>query len=158
MMDVSQIAQATVRTSVATIVAGDNEPHHSNCNKEILIFSLRGVVRFAGSERLTREITRVLGAPNPDDPGCGSSRHACAIVFSFRDVFSFNAVAQRIIQADITRLLLDGRTIVVIDPSGVLTIDTARAGAKLKVVESETDARDFIGGIGCHTVSKSDEW
>ncbi|KAI1064953.1 hypothetical protein LB507_001247 [Fusarium sp. FIESC RH6] len=158
MMDVSQIAQATVRTSVATIVAGENEPHHSNCNKEILIFSLRGVVRFAGSERLTREITRVLGPLNPDDPGCGSSRHACAIVFSFRDVFSFNAVAQRIIQADITRLLLDGRTIVVIDPSGVLTIDTARAGNKLKVVETEGEARDFIGGIGCHTVNKSDEW
>ncbi|CAG7555698.1 unnamed protein product [Fusarium equiseti] len=158
MMDVSQIAQATVRTSVATIVAGENEPHHSNCNKEILIFSLRGVVRFAGSERLTREITRVLGPLNPDDPGCGSSRHACAIVFSFRDVFSFNAVAQRIIQADITRLLLDGRTIVVIDPSGVLTIDTDRAGNKLKIVETEGEARDFIGGIGCHTVNKSDEW
>ncbi|KAG5662628.1 hypothetical protein KAF25_005046 [Fusarium avenaceum] len=158
MMDVSQIAQATVRTSVATIVAGENEPHHQNCNKEVIIFSLRGVVRFAGSERLTRAITRELGDPDPEDPGSGSARNACAVVFSFRDVFSFNSVAQQIIQSDVTRLLMDGRPVVIIDPSGVLTIDTDRAGNKLKIVETETQARDFIGGIGCQTVTKSDEW
>ncbi|CAJ0550841.1 Ff.00g107710.m01.CDS01 [Fusarium sp. VM40] len=158
MMDVSQIAQATVRTSLATIVAGENEPHHQNCNKEVIIFSLRGVVRFAGSERLTRAITRELGDPDPEDPGSGSARNACAVVFSFRDVFSFNSVAQQIIQSDVTRLLMDGRPVVIIDPSGVLTIDTDRAGNKLKIVETETQARDFIGGIGCQTVTKSDEW
>lgn len=158
MMDVSQIAQATVRTSLATIVAGENEPHHKNCNKEVIIFSLRGVVRFAGSERLTRAITRELGDPDPEDPGSGSARNACAVVFSFRDVFSFNSVAQQIIQSDVTRLLMDGRPVVIIDPSGVLTIDTDRAGNKLKIVETETQARDFIGGIGCQTVTKSDEW
>ncbi|KAH7242097.1 beta-lactamase/transpeptidase-like protein [Fusarium tricinctum] len=158
MMDVSQIAQATVRTSLATIVAGENEPHHKNCNKEVIIFSLRGVVRFAGSERLTRAITRELGDPDPEDPGSGSARNACAVVFSFRDVFSFNSVAQQIIQSDVTRLLMDGRPVVIIDPSGVLTIDSDRAGNKLKIVETETEARDFIGGIGCQTVTKTDEW
>ncbi|PNP78536.1 hypothetical protein FNYG_08166 [Fusarium nygamai] len=158
MMDVSQIAQATVRVSVATILPGDNEPHHTNCNKEVIIFSLRGVVRFGGSERLTRAITRELGDPNPDDPGSGRSRFVCAVVFSFRDVFSFNAVAQKIIQADITRLLLDGRTVVVIDPVGVLQMETKWAGSNLKIVDNETAARDYIGGIGCHTVSKNDEW
>ncbi|RSL43118.1 hypothetical protein CDV31_006988 [Fusarium ambrosium] len=158
MMDVSQIAQATLRTSVATIIAGESEPHHTNCNREVIIFSLRGVVRFAGSERLTRAITRELGQPNPEDPGSGRSRNACAIVFSFRDVFSFNAVAQRIIQADIYRLLLDGKSVVVIDPAGVLTIDAERAGNKLRIVETETEARDFIGGTGCQTVAKTDEW
>ncbi|SPJ71895.1 related to glutaminase, kidney isoform, mitochondrial precursor [Fusarium torulosum] len=158
MMDVSQIAQATVRTSLATIVPGENDPHHKNCNKEVIIFSLRGVVRFAGSERLTRAITRELGDPNPEDPGSGSARNACAVVFSFRDVFSFNAVAQQIIQSDVTRLLMDGRPVVIIDPSGVLTINTDRAGNKLKIVETETAARDFIGGIGCQTITKSDEW
>ncbi|KAF5024350.1 hypothetical protein F66182_3580 [Fusarium sp. NRRL 66182] len=158
MMDVSQIAQATVRTSVATIVAGESEPHHSNCNREVIIFSLRGVVRFAGSERLTRAMTRELGPSNPDDPGSGSCRHACAVVFSFRDVFSFNQVAQKIIQADITRLLLDGRVVVVVDPCRVLKIDAERAGSKLRIVETETEAKDFIGGTGCQTVSKNDEW
>jgi glutaminase A len=158
MMDVSQIAQATVRTSLATIVPGENDPYHKNCNKEVIIFSLRGVVRFAGSERLTRAITRELGDPNPDDPGSGSARNACAVIFSFRDVFSFNAVAQQIIQSDVTRLLMDGRPVVIIDPSGVLTINTDRAGNKLKIVETETEAKDFIGGIGCQTITKSDEW
>jgi glutaminase len=158
MMDVSQIAQATVRTSLATIVPGENDPHHKNCNKEVIIFSLRGVVRFAGSERLTRAITRELGDPDPEDPGSGSARNACAVVFSFRDVFSFNSVAQQIIQSDVTRLLMDGRPVVIIDPSGVLTINTDRAGNKLKIVETETQARDFIGGIGCQTITKSDEW
>ncbi|KAF5657128.1 glutaminase [Fusarium heterosporum] len=158
MMDVSQIAQATVRTSIATIVPGENGPHHANCNKEVIIFSLRGVVRFAGSERLTRAITRELGEPNPEDPGSGGARFACAVIFSFRDVFSFNAVAQQIIRADITRLIEDGRPVVIIDPSGVLTISHDRAGNKLTIVDTETEAKDFIGGIGCQTVSKSDEW
>ncbi|KAF4964312.1 hypothetical protein FSARC_7757 [Fusarium sarcochroum] len=158
MMDVSQIAQATVRTSVATIVAGESDPHHKNCNREVIIFSLRGVVRFAGSERLTRAITHELGPVDPDDPSAGNCRNACAVIFSFRDVFSLNAVAQRIIHADITRLLLDGRTVVVIDPLVVLELDTERMGKKLKIVETETEARELIGGIGCHTVAKSDEW
>ncbi|KAF4448374.1 hypothetical protein F53441_8182 [Fusarium austroafricanum] len=158
MMDVSQIAQATVRVTVATIVAGQSEPHHMNCNKEVLIFSLRGVVRFGGSERLTRAITRELGDPDPEDPGSGSNRYVCAVVFSFRDVFSFNGVAQKIIQTDITRLVKDGRTVVVIDPSGVLAMDSEPSEGILKIVETETAARDFIGGIGCHTVSKNDEW
>ncbi|KAM0234062.1 hypothetical protein ACHAP5_010205 [Fusarium lateritium] len=158
MMDVSQIAQATVRTSFATIIPGEDDPHHKNCNKEIIIFSLRGVVRFAGSERLTRAITRELGDPDPEDPGSGSARNACAVIFSFRDVFSFNSVAQQIIQSDVTRLLMDGRPVVIIDPSGVLTINTDRAGNKLKIVETETEAKDFIGGIGCQTIIRSDEW
>lgn len=159
MMDVSQIARPTLRTSVATIVAGGGgEPHHVNCNREVVIFSLRGVVRFAGSERLTRAITRELGQPNPEDPGSGRSRNACAIIFSFRDILSFNAVAQRIIQADIYRLLLDGKSVVVIDPAGVLTIDVERAGNKLRIVETETEARRFIGGVGCQMVAKTDEW
>lgn len=160
MMDASQISRATVRTSVATIVAGESEPHHENCQKEVVIFSLRGAVRFAGSERLTRALARELGPPNPDDPGSGKHGNACAVVFSFREAYSLNAIAQRIIHEDIHRLLLEDKNVVVIDPSCVLQLDD-RLEARTRhphVVRTETEARDYIGGIGCQTVSKSDNW
>ncbi|KAI9155690.1 Glutaminase [Paramyrothecium foliicola] len=160
MMDVSQISRATVRTSVATIVAGESEPHNPNCQREVLIFSLRGAVRFAGSERLTRAVTRELGLPDPDDPGSGAHRDACAIVFSFREVYSLNAIARRIIHEDINRLLLANRSVVVIDPSGVLEWDEKREDRTRhpRVVDNEVEARDYIGGIGCHAVAKSEDW
>ncbi|CAI6088360.1 unnamed protein product [Clonostachys chloroleuca] len=158
MMDVSQIAVATVRTFAATIVAGEKEPHHPNCNQEVAVFSMRGNVRFAGSERLTRALARDLGAPNPDDPGSGCYHKVCAVVFSFRDVFSFNAVARRVIQEDIYRLLVETKSVVVIDPTDVLRIDQDRAGEKLRIVKTETEAREFIGGTGCQTIVKTDNW
>ncbi|KFA75736.1 hypothetical protein S40288_04966 [Stachybotrys chartarum IBT 40288] len=160
MMDVSQISRATVRTSVATILPGKNQPHHPNCQREVLIFSLRGAVRFAGSERLTRAIARELGPPNPDDPGSGSYRDACAVVLSFREVYSFSGIARRIIHEDIKRLLADKKSVVVIDPSEVLEWDLDSKGRNQPpyVVASEAEARDYIGGIGCQAVSKDDSW
>lgn len=160
MMEVSQISRATVRTSVATIVAGESEPHNPNCQKEVLIFSLRGAVRFAGSERLTRAITRELGQPNPQDPGSGSHRDACAVIISFREVYSLNAIARRVIHEDINRLLSDQKSVVVIDPSGVLKWDADRKGVTRHphVVQNEAEARNYIGGTGCQTVTKSDSW
>lgn len=97
MMDASQISRSTVRTSIATIVAGEHEPHNPNCQKQIVIFSLRGAVRFAGSERLTRAVARELGPPNPDDPGSGMNGDVCAVVLALGDVYSLNTVAKRII-------------------------------------------------------------
>ncbi|KAL0935661.1 glutaminase [Colletotrichum truncatum] len=160
MMEASQIARATVHTSVATIVGGEGEPHTSNCQKEVLIFSLRGAVRFAGSERLTRAITRELGPPNPDDPGSGGHANACAIVFSFRDVYSLNAIARRLIHENIDRLLLDDRSVVIVDPSEVLQMDTSCDGKTRHpfIVKSETEARNFIGGVGCQAVFKNENW
>ncbi|KAH7014770.1 beta-lactamase/transpeptidase-like protein [Ilyonectria destructans] len=160
MMDASQISRATVRTSVATIIAGESEPHHANCEREVVIFSLRGAVRFAGSERLTRALARELGPPNPDDPGSGNHGNACAVVFSFREAYSLNAIAQRIIHEDIYRLLLEDKSVVVIDPSGVLQMDGRLEGKTRHphFVKTETEARNYIGGIGCQTVSKSDNW
>jgi len=160
MMDVSQIARASVRTSVATIVAGESEPHHPNCQREVIIFSLRGAVRFAGSERLTRAVARELGAPNPADPGSGKHANACAVVFSFRDAYSLNAIARRIIREDIDRLLSEEKSVVVIDPAGVLQIDEVPEGKARRphVVTTETDARNFIGGMGCQTLTKTDSW
>lgn len=158
MMDVSQIARATVRTSVATIVRDENDLKSPEESKDVLIFSLRGTVRFAGSERLLRAVERALGQPNPKDPSSGKYAHACAVVFSFRDVFSLNPVARRIIHEGIYRVLSDGRKVVAVDPTGVLQIDMERAGKDFHVVETEAAARDDIGGPGCQIINKTDNW
>lgn len=159
MMDASQIASATVRTSVATIVAGNAHHHHPNCDKDVVIFSLRGAVRFAGSERLTRAVTRELGLPIPEDPGSGQHVEACAVVFSLRDVYSLNKIARRIIHENIKRLLSDDRTVVVIDPCDILQMEIAvDAKRSPRVVETEDEARNYIGGSGCSSVSKTDNW
>jgi glutaminase len=82
MMDASHVARSTVQTTVSTLVAHGDEPHHNH--REVLVFKLRGAVRFPGAERLTRALTREL------DAASGSHANACAIVFSFREVFSLN--------------------------------------------------------------------
>lgn len=158
MMDVSQIARATVHTSVATIMPGRAEPHHANCQRQVIIFSLRGAVRFAGSERLTRAVARELGKPDPADPGSGAHMDACAVVFSFKDVFSLNKVAKRIIHEDITRLLAEDKTVVVVDPSGVLAWDPEGKDRHPHIVEDQHEARDLIGGVGCQAVQTTETW
>ncbi|KAK5651652.1 hypothetical protein OQA88_11827 [Cercophora sp. LCS_1] len=159
MMDVSQISASTVRTSVATILAGEDK-NHVNCNRKVVIFSMRGVVRFAGSERLTRAIVRELSAPNPDadDAEFGRSHDACAVVLSLREVFSLSPVAKRVIHEDIYRLTAAGRLVVAIDPSAVLSVDQEKAGSKFRIVENEVEARNEIGGIGCQAITQSSDW
>ncbi|KAM3548983.1 hypothetical protein MY1884_008675 [Beauveria asiatica] len=161
MMDVSQIAGATVSTTVATIVAGDKEPHHPNCEREVIVFSLRGAVRFPGSERLSRALVRELGEPKPDDPSSGKYSNTCAVVISLRDVYSLNTVARRILHESVKRLIAEGRTVVVVDPAQDLQMDESDIeiqGSRLRVVKSENEARDYIGGIGCSTVLIEDDW
>lgn len=156
MMDISQIARATVQTSVATIVAGECEPHHARCQQDVVIFKLRGAVRFAGSERLTRAIARELGEPDAKDPGSGQHQDACAVVFSFRDAYSLSSIARRIVHEDVNRLLAEGRTVVVIDPATVLEWDLATNAKYPFVFESEKQALDYIGGKGCRAVTQED--
>ncbi|OAG08488.1 glutaminase [Paraphaeosphaeria sporulosa] len=158
MMDVSQLARATVQTHVARIVAGKHEPHHPHCNKDVVVFKMRGAVRFAGSERLTRAIARELGDPDPRDPGSGAHSDACAVVFSFRDAYSLSSIARRIVHEDVNRLLSDGKSVVVIDPSRVLEWDLKTNPKYPVVVENETQALDHIGGAGCKAVSQDDSW
>ncbi|OAA48790.1 Glutaminase [Cordyceps fumosorosea ARSEF 2679] len=161
MMDVSQIAGATVRTAVATIVAGESEPEHPNRQREVIIFNLRGAVRFPGSERLSRALVRELGAADPKDPGSGRYAGACAVVISLRDVYSLNVVARRILLESIERLAVEERTVVVVDPTGVLQLDESIAmgrASRARVVKSETEARDYIGGKGCSAVLIQDGW
>jgi hypothetical protein len=52
-MDASQIARTRVRMSAATIISGECDPHISKCQRAVVIISLWGAVRFAGSDRLT---------------------------------------------------------------------------------------------------------
>lgn len=160
MMDVSQIARASVSTSVAKVVAGTEEPHHQNCDRTVVIFALRGAVRFAGSERLTRAIVRELGEPDPNDPGSGEHRDACAIVVSLRDAYSLNRVARRVIHESIKRLLQEEKTVVVIDPNSVLQMDKGGFPTEQypEIVKTEKEAREFIGGTGCSTIAQSEEW
>jgi len=161
MMDVSQIAASTVSTSMATIVPGPDDDAadlHENCNRQVAIFSLRGVVRFPGSERLTRAIVRELDAPDSDIPGSGRAHDACAVVLSLREVFSLSPVAKRVIHEDIFRLIGDGKLVVAIDPADVLQIDREKAGSQLRIVKSEVAARDTIGGVGCQAVTQSNDW
>ncbi|KIW84920.1 glutaminase A [Fonsecaea pedrosoi CBS 271.37] len=162
MMDVSQVARASVSTSVAKIVAGQEEPHHPNCDRRVVIFALRGAVRFAGSERLTRAIVRELGDPDPKDPGSGAHQDACAIVISLRDAFSLNRVARRVIHESIKRLVVEGKNVVVLDPSDVLQMDLDSLppgpGQRPHIVSNEKEAREFIGGRGCSAIAQSDNW
>lgn len=160
MMDVSQIARATVQTSVAMITPGEGQPHHPHCDQEVIIFKLRGAVRFAGSERLTRAVARELGEPSPGDPGSGRHVKACAIVFSFRDVYSLSAIARRIVHEDVKRLLSEGKIVVIIDPTEVLKWQPEKADEDRhpRIVETEVEARDYIGGTGCRAVKQDDGW
>lgn len=160
MMDVSQIARSSVSTTVAKIVAGKAEPHHPNCDRQVIIFALRGAVRFPGSERLVRAIVRELGEPNPDVPGSGAHRDACAVVVSLRDAFSLNKVARRVIHESIKRLIWEERTVVVVDPNSVLQMDLRglKAGENPQIVNNEKEAREFIGGAGCSSIIQTDHW
>lgn len=160
LFETSHIARASVSTSVAKIVAGKEDPHHPNCDRRVLIFALRGAVRFAGSERLTRAIVREIGDPDPKDPGSGEHRDACAIVISLRDAFSLNPVARRVIHENIRRLLTEEKTVVVIDPNQVLRLDMNSLKTSLhpQIVGNEKEAREFIGGSGCSTINQSDNW
>lgn len=147
MMDVSQIARSTVATAIATLKTADD--HHPNCQRRIAIFHMRGAVRFAGSEILTRALTRLLGHADPEDPGSGAYADACAVVISFRDVFSLNNVARRVVHEDIIRLLAEEKNVVVIDPTSVLRWKPEGKQRNPTVVDDQDQAKEFIGGAGC---------
>ncbi|UJO16174.1 Glutaminase [Fulvia fulva] len=155
MMDVSQIARSTVATAIAKIKTADD--HDPNCNRRIAIFHMRGAVRFAGSEILTRALTRMLGEEDPNDPGSGAYADACAVVISFRDVFSLNKVARRVVHEDINRLMAEDKNVVVIDPTGVLRWDPEGKDRHPKVVDDQSQAREYIGGAGC-SASVEEDW
>ncbi|KAI5356499.1 Putative beta-lactamase/transpeptidase, glutaminase, STAS domain superfamily [Septoria linicola] len=156
MMDVSQIARSTVNTAIVTIKTAATDKEHPGEECRAAIFHMRGAVRFSGAEILTRALTRNLGEADPQDPGSGAYADACAVVLSFREVFSLNKVARRVIHEDIARLLNDERSVVVIDPTGVLRWEGEGKDLHPKIVESQDEAREFIGGAGCSATVQED--
>ncbi|KAF1824627.1 glutaminase-domain-containing protein [Dissoconium aciculare CBS 342.82] len=155
MMDVSQIARSTVNTAIVVIKSAANSKHPGK-ESRAAIFHLRGAVKFAGSEILTRALTRNLGEPDPKDPGSGAWADACAVILSFREVFSLNKVARQIIHEDITRLMADDRKVVVIDPTDVLRWEEEGKESHPKVVKNQDEAREFVGGAGCSATIQED--
>ncbi|KAF1813094.1 K-3-type glutaminase [Eremomyces bilateralis CBS 781.70] len=158
MMDISQVARATVRTSAMTITGCADQPHEYV--QEVPIFDLRGAVRFAGAERLTRAIVHEFSSSDTEDPGSGRYTNARAVILSFRDAYSLSDVAQRIILENIRRLRAAGRNLVVVDPTRVLKLhgDHVPEDNALRVVRDLAEARRYIGGTGCRAVSYSDSW
>lgn len=155
MMDISQVGRATVHSRTMTIAGGACQ----SCEERVPIFGVRGAVRFAGAERLARAVVREMAPPDPDDPGSGRHRDACAVVFSLKETFSLNTVAQRIIRECIHRLMSAGRNVVLIDPSRLLKIesDSALRDNPPPIVDDEDAASVYIGGTGCKAVSYSDD-
>ena len=160
MMDVSQIAGASVRSWTATIAGGSKQPNA--CRKAVAVFELRGAVRFAGAERLTRAVMNEIEKTrlkSENGPGLDENAHVCAVMFSFRNTYSLNDVARRLIHENIRRLSIT-TNVVVIDPAGVLRLplDSNQEGEfrQVRVLTSEAEARDHIGGMGCRVVPNED--
>ncbi|CAK7234529.1 hypothetical protein SCUCBS95973_008966 [Sporothrix curviconia] len=162
MMDMSQIAGASVRSWTATVAGGSKQPNA--CQEDVVVFELRGAVRFAGAERLTRAITAEMDkirASCESSSGTGVQPHVCAVLFSFRNTYSLNDVARRLIHENIRRLA-NMTNVVVIDPSGVLklpvnqALDQGLGFQQPRVFKTQAEARHYIGGIGCRVVSNED--
>lgn len=151
MMDMRQIAQSTMRQSVTTIDCGGKG------RIEIPIFGLRGAVRFAGAELLTRTITRELNQPNSCEEGSGCWAECPAVILSLRTTVSLNPVAQRIIQENIRRLGADGKEVIVIDPSEILDYEEMAKEEQPFVVKDIDDALNHVGGDGYKIISDHDE-
>lgn len=160
MMDVSQIAGATVRTMAVTLIAEAGDKGAPKFERDVLIFSLRGAVRFPGSERLTRALARELGLPNPEDPGSGQHANAYAVVFSFREVYSLNTVARRIIHENIRRLMANEKMVIIIDPMKTLQMDFdgMNKDEVPQIVNTEVEAQNLIGGSDYQTILTRDDW
>ncbi|KAI9043757.1 glutaminase [Aspergillus affinis] len=139
MMDIIQVARASLHTSKVNSEGG--------AMQDVRIFSLRSAVRFVGSERLTRAIMSELN-PSPVVPGFGQHTNACAIILSFQDAYSLNAIAHQIISDNIRLLLENKKNFVVIDPGKVLKIEgnPAFISKSPVVVESQDEAFGKIWG------------
>lgn len=157
MMDASQISRSTVRVSVAIIEAGGGKGKPVE-KRKVIIFSLKGAVRFTGLERLSRTIAHELSPPTPEHPDAGKHRDAYAVVISLREVYSLNKIARQILHDDIQRLLIEGRRVIVIDPTTALRMETVKDKNSFHIVSYEAEARDFIGGSGCKLNPSSDLW
>ncbi|KIH89939.1 glutaminase [Sporothrix brasiliensis 5110] len=158
MMDMSQIGRASVRSWTTTVAGGANQPHAGQ--QQVAVFELRGAVRFAGAERLTRAIMKeiVQSREESGDQGLGEESahaHICAALFSFRNTYSLNDVARRLIHENIRRLA-STTNVIIVDPAGVLQMASHMdvGSHHVHVVKTEAEAYHRIGGIGCRVVAQ----
>ncbi|SPO07771.1 related to glutaminase, kidney isoform, mitochondrial precursor [Cephalotrichum gorgonifer] len=146
MMDINQIARATVRQCLTTITTGEGPVG-------VPIFDLRGAVRFGGAELLTRTVARELSEPS-EEPGSGCNADCPVVIFSLRETISLNTVAQAILRENIRRLRLDGKRVDLIDPNGVLDITQLLPEDQPTVFNSVEQALKRIGGLGYRVVTE----
>lgn len=111
-MEVPPATRAVVRSE--QIRRGDAPP--------IRVFRLQGGIRFAGAERIVREI--VQGAP---------TEHRVALELSM--VTSIDDVARRMLLEAARRLSLDGHEVFLVDPASMVPDPDPGVGGRLTVVD-----------------------
>jgi glutaminase len=92
----------------------------------VRVIGLQGSLRFAGAERLVREMT----AEAFDEP---------RIALDLTDVHSLDDVARRMLLEVVRRLSLEDRTVYLIDPTAVIPDPDPGDGGQVTVVESVAD-------------------
>ncbi len=151
MMDVSQIGRAVVRTLVVTLAGGKG---HTD-DAVVPVYELRGAVRFGGAELLTRALARDLG--DADTADGGRHRDASAVILSLLHTHSLNDVATRMLLENLRRLHADGRTVVLVDPAGVLDLAPLDAAQRPQVVADDAGAQTAVGGDACRIVASRED-
>lgn len=96
---------------------------HGPGSRSALVYELQGTIQFAGAERLVHGIADT--SPGHDEVGLDLTR-----------VYSVNSVARRMILETVRRLSLDGHTVTLIDPDGVLPDPDAGDGIRPRVVST----------------------
>lgn len=150
MMDVSQIGRSIVRTLVVTLAGGDGRIGDT----VVPVYELRGAVRFGGAELLTRALSRDLGAADAADRG--RHRDTPAVILSLLHTHSLNDVATRMLLENLRRLHADGRTVVLVDPAGVLDLASLEADQSPHVVATDVEAQAVVGGRACRVVGSQE--
>lgn len=100
------------------------DPHAVAVDEEsISVYELQGSIQFAGAERVLRELD--TSAPETEQ-----------VAIDFSQVHSINDVARRMLLEGVRRLALDGYTVTLIDPTGIMPDPDAGSGVRPRVVDS----------------------
>ncbi|NZA26536.1 glutaminase [Luteimonas sp. SJ-92] len=151
MMDVSQIGRAVVRKLVVTLAGGKGRTGDAI----VPVYELRGAVLFGGAELLTRALAHDLGDAN--DAGAGHHREATAVILSLLHTHSLNDVATRMLLENLRRLHADRRTVVLVDPDGVLDLTSLDHAQRPRVVATDAEAQAVVGGDACRIVASQED-
>jgi glutaminase len=89
---------------------------------EVRVLQLQGGIRFAGAERIDREVVDTA----PSEP---------RVVFDLTMVSSIDDVARRMLLEVVRRLRVQGRDVYLVDPEAMIPDPDAGDGARLEVVD-----------------------